>query len=389
MKMVARRQNVPAFAPFMLAVAPSFHGTVWMLPKRTLVIAALMLPPAALVLPPAGSPALAQQEYNRPPAGIGDEGRDGDMADTPYRGGGADAGDPGAVAVRVGKLEGRIREMTGQIEELQNANRKLTDQIQKFQADVEFRLQDKGGVRPAKHSEVAAPAGANGPAMDADGLPPPKLAATKTPRGDAFDPAAVPAAPGAPKPLGSAASATPDDAPLDLTGGALRPSTGSSGALAPTLQAPASVTPKAAGGTVTPNGTVIANLAPNSPKEEFDVALGYYKDKQYESAEKGFTAFIEKNPKSRLIADATYYIGETYAQRGRQREAAEQYLKISTDFANSARAPEAMLRLGVSLKALGAKEQACATFTEVTRKYPNAPPYVKTGAEREAKRAQC
>jgi TolA-binding protein len=48
-----------------------------------------------------------------------------------------------------------------------------------------------------------------------------------------------------------------------------------------------------------------------------------------------------------------------------------------------------MLHLAMSLKALGAKEQACATFSEVNRKYPNAPAYVRSGAEREAKRAQC
>jgi tol-pal system protein YbgF len=159
--------------------------------------------------------------------------------------------------------------------------------------------------------------------------------------------------------------------------------------LAPTLALPSSSGAPPAGGTVTPNGTVIANVAPNPTREEFDVALGYYRDKQYENAEKSFSAFIEKNPKSRLVADATFYIGETFAQRGRPREAAEQYLKISTDYANAARAPEAMLRLGVQLKALGAKEQACATFTEVGRKYPNAPAYVKAGADREAKRAQC
>jgi len=64
-------------------------------------------------------------------------------------------------------------------------------------------------------------------------------------------------------------------------------------------------------------------------------------------------------------------------------------LKISTDYATSPRAPEAMLRLGESLQALGAKEQACATFSEVPRKYPNASAAVKAGAEREAKRAQC
>lgn len=350
---------------------------------------------AALLLALAAVPSVAQ-DYDRPPAGFQDDPSGG----AGYRyggpngpsggpsGGGADLGDPGAVSVRVGKLESRIREMTGQIEELQNANRRLVDQLTKFQADVEFRLQSKGSGAPSKRSDAS---GLGGAPMDADPVSPPAKLAESKPlrRGDAFDPDAAPTAPGAPKPIGTVAATTPDsDAPIDLSGGR-NTGTGSSGAIAPTLQLPSATTPKSAGGTVTPNGTVIASIAPNSPKEEFDVALGYYKDKQYEAAEKGFTAFMAKNPKSRLNADATYYLGETYAQRGRQREAAEQYLKISTDYAQSARAPEAMLRLGVSLKALGAKEQACSAFSEIGRKYPAAPAYVKTGAEREAKRAQC
>jgi TolA-binding protein len=48
-----------------------------------------------------------------------------------------------------------------------------------------------------------------------------------------------------------------------------------------------------------------------------------------------------------------------------------------------------MLRLGQSLNALGAKEQACATFAEISRKYPNAAAGVKAEADREAKRVQC
>ena len=90
-----------------------------------------------------------------------------------------------------------------------------------------------------------------------------------------------------------------------------------------------------------------------------------------------------------MASDAIYYLGESFYQRGRQPEAAEQYLKISTQYADSPRAPEALLRLGQSLNALGAKEQACATYGEIARKYPNAPSMVKVGAEREAKRAQC
>ena len=144
----------------------------------------------------------------------------------------------------------------------------------------------------------------------------------------------------------------------------------------------------------TAGGTVIANVQPNSPpinpiKEEFDVALGYMRQKEYENAERSFFAFLQKNPKTRYSAEAIYYLGESYFLRGRQREAAEQYLKISTDYANSSRAPEALLRLGQSLNALGAKEQACASFTEIGHKYPNASAGVKAAAEREAKRVQC
>lgn len=334
------------------------------------------------------------QDYDRPPAGMNDDSGSGS-------GYGADTNqqDAAGLSLRVNRLEGRIREMTGQIEELQNANRKLVEQLQKFQADVDSRFSTSGPVK-SKRSDAAPSPSADTPAVAMNGSSAPAALSGSdgaTPksrkRDDAFDPDTAPAGtPGKPKPLGSAASAQPDDngsTPMDLSGGKLRAGNGSSDTLAPTLKLPSTSTPRTPGGTTSPDGTVVANINPASPRAEFDAALGAYKDKQYDNAEKGFASFIQKNPKSRLVADATYYLGETYAQRGRSREAAEQYLKISTDFANSSRAPDAMLHLGISLKALGAKEQACATFSEVSRKYPNAPAYVKSGVERESKRAQC
>ena len=84
-----------------------------------------------------------------------------------------------------------------------------------------------------------------------------------------------------------------------------------------------------------------------------------------------------------------YWLGESYLQRNRSREAAEQFLKVSTDYANSPVAPEAMLKLGASLHALGAKAQACATLAEVERKFPGAGVSVRQGVEREQKRARC
>ena len=357
-----------------------------MLSLRLLVAALLALPLAAV-------PAIAQ-EYGRDPPPY-DQGGGGGGYDTPDAGGdrgaggyGGGASDSAGLGVRVGKLEGRIREMTGQIEELQNANRKLVEQLQKFQGDVDDRLAAGGR---AKRSEIApAPDRAPDRAAAAD-VPAAKPA--RKGRDEAFDPDAAPKNdPGQPKPLGSAASAQHDDpggAPMDLAGGRFRQSGGGGDdTIAPTLRLPPRA-PTETASAASPGAAAVGATAPATPREAFDAAVGLYRDKQYDEAERSFSAFLQKNPKSRLAADATYYLGESYAQRGRSREAAEQYLKVSTDFSASTRAPDAMLHLGISLKSLGAKEQACATFAEIARKYPNAPAYVKSGADRESKRAQC
>jgi tol-pal system protein YbgF len=337
----------------------------FLLASRVLLAVALALPGLACAAdageaqPP--GPVRFAQGYGRPPAPVGD-GEDQDAA---------------GLVLRIDRLENQMRQLTGQIEQMQFETKKLEDQLRKFQGDVEYRFQE-------------SPRGAT-----------PAATPTRQKRSDAFDPASDPAAPGAPRPIGAASPSAPlsaplvnnpggpialddADAPLDLSGSNFRRDTP-----AASPRAAASGTPTAA--LTTSSGTQIAAppTAVNSAKEEFDLALGYYKQKEYENAELGFAGFLQKNPKNRLASEAIYYLGETYYQRGRQREAAEQYLKISREYPNTSHAPEAMLRLGQSLRALGAKEQACATFSEVPRKYPNASAAIKAGAEREAKRAQC
>ncbi|MGH6817532.1 MAG: tol-pal system protein YbgF, partial [Methylovirgula sp.] len=311
--------------------------------------------------------------------------------------------DDASLLIRVERLEDQIRQLNGQIQQMQFDNRKLADQLREFRQDVDFRFQEgghKGLPRREDTGALATPAAPLGGApIDTTPMGGATTAAIRAApsetthgRDDAFNPSTDPNAPGAPRPLGTTLPSAPlppnvaneadSNAPINL------PSSGYSAAAAET----ATAVPESgarAGAVTTPGSTALASREVNPTKEEFDVALGYFKQKDYDNAEKSFSAFLEKNPKTRWTSDALYYLGETYYERGRQREAAEQYLKISTDYANSPLAPEAMLRLGESLQAIGAKEQACATFSEVPRKYPNASAAVKAGAEREAKRAQC
>ena len=103
----------------------------------------------------------------------------------------------------------------------------------------------------------------------------------------------------------------------------------------------------------------------------------------------GFRQFLQSYPRDKLAPDATFWLGESYLQRQRHREAAEQFLKVSTEYTRSSKAPDALLKLGVSLNALGAKDQACATFAEVERKHPQASASLKQAVEREQKKARC
>jgi tol-pal system protein YbgF len=267
-------------------------------------------------------------------------------------GGQVDSGmDAGALVVRVDKLENQLRAANGAIEELQNQNRRLADQLKRFQEDVEFRLNGGHGAAPIAE---AAPA------------------AKPAKRSDAFDPGGDPNAAGAPRPLGTttpsaplAQTPSPLNAPLELSRN--NPNPAAPGPLAEEPKEPTVITG--------PGGS------PDEPREQFNAAYETYRAGQYEKAEQQFRAFLAKNASSKMAPDAVFFIGESFFKRSRPREAAEQYLKLSTDYAKSSRAPESMLRLGQSLAALGNNEQACATLGEVGKRYPRATATVSKSVE--------
>lgn len=328
-----------------------------------------------------------------------------------------------ALSVRVDRLENTIRSLTGQIEQLQFQNRKLSDDLRKMQEDVDFRFQDLnrgsggGAPKPAtptpsqKRTDLDVPVTGGAPAMDASGADPTPANPSARPVrkvGDAFDPAADPNAPGAPRPLGSTVPSAPlatkpgpstgvtlntaPSAPLDLmkrpTPVARADDESTENGVAAVIP---STAPPAAGAStpVAPAPNVIASLAPGGTRDEFGADLDLYKQGQYDGAATGLRSFLDKYPRDRLVPDAVYLLGQTYTKLGRHREAAEQYLRLSTDFSKAPRAPDAMLRLGMSLDAMGVHEQACATYQEVTRRYPAASPDVRASVDRELKRARC
>ena len=170
--------------------------------------------------------------------------------------------------------------------------------------------------------------------------------------------------------------------PLDLANTSPRYQQGVPPAASPAIRRPSRAS--------APRGAGLTTLPPSAtPRDEFDLGIGYMQRKDYALAEQTMKNFAQKYPSDPLLGDAQYWLGESYFQRQQYRDSAEAFLAVTTKYDKSAKAPDALLRLGQSLAALKEKEAACAAFGEVGRKYPRASAGVKAAVDREQKRVKC
>ena len=265
----------------------------------------------------------------------------------------SDDGDP---EMRIQQLENQLRQLTGQNEELAHQNQVLQDRLRSLQ----------GGAQPAVGGPpVAAQPPAVAPPMAA--LPPPNPAYRQPPpqpgyeqpqvaapapiyqeeapaqaqvpgrrRGDAFDPSQNPNAPGAPRALGGGQLPVANDAPVGAPGGRGPGEPLNLGY--PGARDPGGAPPPASG----PGGTRLTTLPPSAtPKDEFDLGIGYMQRKDYALAEETMRNFGQKYPSDPLVADLQYWLGESFFQRQQYRDAAEAFLAVTTKFDKSAKAPDA------------------------------------------------
>ena len=312
------------------------------------------------------------------------------------------------LASRLETMESQMRQLTGQIEQLQFRNQQLEQQVRRMQ-------QDSPSAGAASSSQ---PARAQPPLQQAAPPPPPQTAPGRRSdtidqsdgpspirpmpslrRSDVFDPNANPNAPGVPRPLGSLpagqASANPppimmdEPPPIGARGGREPGSPLDLSTLSGNAPSTGSALPRGNAGAGGAVASVAPAQAPQSAKDQFDLAYGYIQARDYALAEQGFREFLRKYPSDALNPEAQYWLGESLFQRQRYRDAAESFLAVSTKHDTSAKAPDSLLRLGQSLAELGEKNAACATLGEIGRKYPRASLGVKRGAEREQKRVAC
>jgi tol-pal system protein YbgF len=111
--------------------------------------------------------------------------------------------------------------------------------------------------------------------------------------------------------------------------------------------------------------------------------------KDYAAAETAFRQLVDAYPESALAGDAQYWLGETYYVRGQYKAAADAFLKGYKTYKSGQKAPDTLLKLGISLAELGQKDAACSTFKELNAKYPGAPVHIGDEAKAWRKKTGC
>lgn len=163
----------------------------------------------------------------------------------------------------------------------------------------------------------------------------------------------------------------------------IAPAQGAGNTAAQPASAPASAPAKQAEAkpTVTlPNGTA---------QVQYDFAIDLLKRGQFPQARDALKQFLAQHPKDPLAGNAQYWLGETYYVQGQYKDAADSFLKGYTTYSKSSKAPDSLLKLGMTLSQLGQKDAACATYGQLKQQFPQASPAIVARAKLERQKAGC
>ncbi len=116
--------------------------------------------------------------------------------------------------------------------------------------------------------------------------------------------------------------------------------------------------------------------APPTPHTEdglYNAARDLYTSGQYDASQQMLEQFLSKYPQSRNADSAQFWIGECYFKKKDYGKAILEYQKVVEKYAKGNKVPDALLKQGMSFKALGDKTSAKILFKKVTEQYARSP----------------
>ncbi len=135
--------------------------------------------------------------------------------------------------------------------------------------------------------------------------------------------------------------------------------------------------------------STVASIEANGPRDLYDLAYNHLLAGDYQRAEQSFRQYAQTYPNAKDAPDAEYWLGESLYQQKKFADAAEVFLDAQKSHPKSGKAPDMMLKLGMSLAKLNNRDTACVTYKEVSRRYPQMSDNVRRKLQDEQKAARC
>jgi len=102
----------------------------------------------------------------------------------------------------------------------------------------------------------------------------------------------------------------------------------------------------------------------------YGLAFEALKQKNYVESARLFKSFIDNYPQAQLSPNAWYWLGESYYVTQNYEIALQSFEGLLSQFPDSSKVPDGMLKMGYCQSQLGQKDRARNTFNEVLRLYP-------------------
>lgn len=252
------------------------------------------------------------------------------------------------IDARLAELEEELRAGTGRVENMTYELQQINQRLEKLIGDIDYRL---SAIESGRGGQPTSPQGSLS-----------QVNAATSPTG------VQKVVPGASQPgvLGTLTNS-------DL--GALPPTAGAVQATpVPDQQQTTTST------SVLPSG---------GPKERYKYAFSLLRQAEYDRAEAAFSEFITLYADDPLSGNARYWLGETHYVRGQYVKAAEVFLAAYQGDPKGSKAPDTLLKLGMSLGNLDKKSQACASFDKLEKDYPKASPVILGKVKSERQKNGC
>ncbi len=105
------------------------------------------------------------------------------------------------------------------------------------------------------------------------------------------------------------------------------------------------------------------------PEEVYRAALNDYTKGNYDLAISGFRTYIQNYPKTSLVPNAQYWLGESYYSQKHYAQAIEEFEAVIRDYPDNPKVPSALFKQGDALLQMNDTKRATAVLCELISKH--------------------